>query len=594
MSVVFPVADDPRWRSHTASVGQTVFPITYVFQDIADITIEKIALDGSKTTLVRSVDYFISGAGNPAGGSYTLFQPALAGEKYRSIGTSVGSRTTSIVRNGRYDSAATDSDLDRALIRDLELRRDVGRAFKLPLGSTADTLLPDPEADKFLAWDTLGKKLVNKAVVSLTGFLAGAAGLLLLAKDTISDVQSLLGISSLIDNLNVVNFSTGQLLNSTMLDHPIYVIATGQSNMLGHSVDGGDRSTKNNSVYVFEAIPSEPGQTVGWKRAGPSSPDWPLLPTGNSLAYQFCDRLQRATGRTVCLLIVAAGGQPVSEWLPAGGGYGGTGAMWGALAAAHTMALDTPVPGRTDGLTLRGMGRLRADYLLWHQGEADANYRPAPYNAGTDAEYKSRFLRFINAGIDPASVGSSAEPFIWADQTPILMGELFWGGTSGGLATDDRNTAIRELDRENPMIVRVSSRNLGSLDGLHFTGSALCTLADRYFERRGVAPKVVPQRVNSGVVSLGGGYVKIMGAVTVPVNTPSPGQTVTFPSINGVAIVMKDTEWVPKLTLISTGASALTLTTVPSKTVTGFNIVTGATGGNQVFHWEVIGQLAGT
>ena len=36
MSAVFPVADDPRWRQHDASAGQTTFPLPYVFQDVAD------------------------------------------------------------------------------------------------------------------------------------------------------------------------------------------------------------------------------------------------------------------------------------------------------------------------------------------------------------------------------------------------------------------------------------------------------------------------------------------------------------------------------------------------------------------------------
>lgn len=135
MSAVFPVADDPRWRQHDASAGQTTFPINYVFQDVADITIEKIAADGTVSTLTYPNDYAISGAGNPAGGNYTLVTPAQTGEKYRSIGTAVGARTQSIVRSGRYSSGATDDDLDRALIRDLEMRRDLTRAWKSDFGA---------------------------------------------------------------------------------------------------------------------------------------------------------------------------------------------------------------------------------------------------------------------------------------------------------------------------------------------------------------------------------------------------------------------------------------------------------------------------
>ena len=161
MSAVFPVADDPRWRQHTASAGQTVFPIPYVFQDRADITVEKIALDGTVSTLVYPDDYAISGAGDPAGGNYTLVNPALAGEQYRSIGTAIGTRTMSIVRSGRYSSSATDGDLDRALIRDLELRRDVDRSLKLPLGPLSGSDLV-PAANEFIGWNFDGTGIENK------------------------------------------------------------------------------------------------------------------------------------------------------------------------------------------------------------------------------------------------------------------------------------------------------------------------------------------------------------------------------------------------------------------------------------------------
>lgn len=168
MSAVFPVADDPRWRQHDASAGQTTFPIPYVFQDAADITVERISADGAVTTLAYPTDYAISGAGNPAGGNYTLVTPAQAGEKYRSIGTAVGARTSSIVRSGRYSSAATDDDLDRALIRDLEQRRDIDRGLKVPLGASAGVEL-QPEPNQFIGWNFDGTGIENKGTPGKLG-----------------------------------------------------------------------------------------------------------------------------------------------------------------------------------------------------------------------------------------------------------------------------------------------------------------------------------------------------------------------------------------------------------------------------------------
>lgn len=145
MSAVFPLEDDPRWREHIATAGQTVFPVPYPFQDNADILIQKITLDGSTADLAEPEHYALTGAGNPAGGSYTLTAPAAAGEIYRSIGDAVGNRVQSVVRAGRYSSAATDGDLDRALIRDLEMKRDLSRTFKAGYGEQPGRIALLPE-----------------------------------------------------------------------------------------------------------------------------------------------------------------------------------------------------------------------------------------------------------------------------------------------------------------------------------------------------------------------------------------------------------------------------------------------------------------
>lgn len=158
MSAVFPVDEDVRWRRHTATAGQTVFPIPYVFQANADISIVKTGLDGAASALQLGVHYTMTGAGNPAGGSYTLVTPAIEGEKYLSAGDAVMTRTTSIVRSGKYASEATDQDLDRALIRDLEQRRDIDRAVKADFGSTGGLIAALPDGH---FWKAQGNNMVD-------------------------------------------------------------------------------------------------------------------------------------------------------------------------------------------------------------------------------------------------------------------------------------------------------------------------------------------------------------------------------------------------------------------------------------------------
>ncbi|TGS86731.1 hypothetical protein EN817_17670 [Mesorhizobium sp. M3A.F.Ca.ET.174.01.1.1] len=166
MSAVFPVNPDARWRSYTAAAAQTVFAIPFPFQDADDITILKIALNGAVTTLALPADYTVAGADNPAGGSFTLTVPAAAGEKFMPIGNAVLERVLSIVRGGRYNSAATDEDLDRLMIIAQEHDRDIGRAVKAAYG-TAGADLPPAEADKLLGWNADATALENKTAAQL-------------------------------------------------------------------------------------------------------------------------------------------------------------------------------------------------------------------------------------------------------------------------------------------------------------------------------------------------------------------------------------------------------------------------------------------
>ncbi|MBZ9986055.1 hypothetical protein LB572_02975 [Mesorhizobium sp. BH1-1-5] len=153
MSAVFPVNPDARWRSYTAAAAQTVFAIPFPFQDDDDVTILKVALDGTVSTLARPADYDVAGAENPAGGSFTLTAPAAAGEKYMPVGKAVLERVLSIVRGGRYNSAATDEDLDRLMIIAQEQRRDIDRSWKAAYGTAGGAITAGADGELVMFQD---------------------------------------------------------------------------------------------------------------------------------------------------------------------------------------------------------------------------------------------------------------------------------------------------------------------------------------------------------------------------------------------------------------------------------------------------------
>lgn len=363
---------------------------------------------------------------------------------------------------------------------------------------------------------------------------------------------------------------------------PIFVLATGQSNMLGHSGPStGDRRTLNGSVYVWEQFPGA-GQTAGWKVAGPDSPDWPFLATGNSLAYHFCDALQRATGRPVYLVFHATGGQPIAQWLPGGGGVAGaTGHMFSTLNSVLTSLRAAPLP---TGGTLASHGIEAADIMLWHQGEADADYQGT-----TGAQWIGRFKTMVATMRDPSSGGSGAAPFI-KPNAPVLVGELLHGGTNGGAvgvgsSTDDRNVEIALLDAQEPLVAAVSSRDLDGTDNLHFSGAALQEFGDRYFRRLGAFPKAMPIVETPDKIFLGGKMVLLRSAGTVTINAGVTTQV-------ALGVTMANANYVPIIALVASGSSASPYgPRVENRTPSTFNLRnSGAV--NMVVSWMVIDQIA--
>lgn len=160
MSAVLPISSDTRYRVYESSGSQTLFAVPFPWQDNADIRVSIVVDDAE--TILDPADYTLFGVGNPAGGSVTLNEAPPAGAKVVVAGAAVMDRVLSIVRGGKYTSEATDADLDRALIRDQELRRDIDRSIKLPLHAAdrVDTILPAPGGGQLIGYDADGVRLI--------------------------------------------------------------------------------------------------------------------------------------------------------------------------------------------------------------------------------------------------------------------------------------------------------------------------------------------------------------------------------------------------------------------------------------------------
>lgn len=248
-------------------------------------------------------------------------------------------------------------------------------------------------------------------------------------------------------------------------DHPLVVLASGQSNMRGIGGGGPRKVRKNVQVWnpasggAFETLDLEnvismpSGNALGG--TGPFGPR-------NNIAAAFCHRLYEETGRDVYLIIDARGGTAIEEgWLD-----------------APNLVYDNMKPAVEDALA--AIGRDKIDIMLWHQGEADR------FVANPDDHYKN--LRTLLAKL-------SAET--WFDGgTPFIAGEL-----SPAQTNDNGGVALRFLNVDGRFNTScASSLGLSTETDGHIDGPSLWEFGyNRYWDNykkqlgfvtRGIRPEV--------------------------------------------------------------------------------------------------------
>ena len=326
---------------------------------------------------------------------------------------------------------------------------------------------------------------------------------------------------------------------------PILIAIMGQSGALDtNAPPGGDLSCHDGVVFYDKNPSADPAmdQVPGWQSAGPEDQYWPLrnIAAGNitnSRVYHVAKMLHRITGRLVCIVSYARGGQPLVEMMYQGYGNtgGALGTIWAGFQAEWVLALDAPLPGR--GMSLRDYGVTLADYLIIDQGEGDADLFAADDpRASSATEYPERYNILLNQLAAPP--GLSSLPVI-GSHTHILHNELL-----DGSFTDSRNAQIRALPfnqkvQRRKQISVISSARLnqivadpqavGTFDGIHRTGPATEVLALRTVAAIMRGPVEQPAQTADGsfhVLMQPGGVVTLVRNVSIP-----PGATLalTFP-----------------------------------------------------------------
>jgi hypothetical protein len=219
---------------------------------------------------------------------------------------------------------------------------------------------------------------------------------------------------------------------------PLFVVATGQSNMLG--IDGGGDTTTDRRLVAWDTTAHV------WKVANLGVN--PFNSTGaNSLAFSFGKEVARRENRIVRLIVMAKSSQAISAW------FG---------SSTTSIAYNT-------NLNVLQSGMPRCDVILWHQGES--NYDGAG-GCNNNTCYTDSLYAIIR----------QFRGYSWADEkTLFIAGGLFDGA---GATQDDRNAALMGLNSDT-----ISTTGFAyatglddSGDAVHFSGPSLVTLgSERYY-----------------------------------------------------------------------------------------------------------------
>lgn len=178
MSAVLPIEEDDRFEIYTASSGQKTFAVPFPFQDNDDVGV--YYLSAGNWVKIPAVNYVLTGAGEAAGGSVALNTGRVAGEKILVIGEAVLTRLTSIVRAGKFSSAATDEELDRNVIVAQEQARELTRAVRMARGATTIYEVAGDIADGQVLI-TSGGKLIGASLAFIADETEAAAIVIALA-----------------------------------------------------------------------------------------------------------------------------------------------------------------------------------------------------------------------------------------------------------------------------------------------------------------------------------------------------------------------------------------------------------------------------
>ncbi len=160
-------------KDYAGDGATTQFTVPFFYIENADVVATLRSTGGTETTWTDGTQYTLTGAGNPSGGTLTAVSTGTdytpqSGETLVIKRKEQFTQPSDFAVAGALPSETIEEGYDRAVMLAQQLSEDLGRTAKLAETSptTAELIIPEPEADKVLAWNSTGDNLTNGPTVA--------------------------------------------------------------------------------------------------------------------------------------------------------------------------------------------------------------------------------------------------------------------------------------------------------------------------------------------------------------------------------------------------------------------------------------------
>jgi hypothetical protein len=155
----------------------TVFPFAFKVFTTADLRVVRTNALGVESDLVLDTDYTVAlnaNQDNDPGGTVTRATALPTGERLTITSDVEALQPLVLTNNGGFYPRVINDAFDKITIIAQQLIEQVGRSLKLPISSTASATLPDPVANRLIAWNSSANGFTNVDPASLATVAAYA------------------------------------------------------------------------------------------------------------------------------------------------------------------------------------------------------------------------------------------------------------------------------------------------------------------------------------------------------------------------------------------------------------------------------------